>query len=108
MMFQSKLQPLGEALAAIVPNTKHYWRPNMEPPFCVWAEDGENGFSAGNKKAEQAITGTIDYYTKQEYDTAADEIQAALNALGIPWRLNSVQFEDETGLIHYEWIWEVF
>ena len=40
----------------------------MEPPFCVWAEDGENGFNAGDRKAEQAITGTVDYYTPQEYE----------------------------------------
>ena len=79
----------------------------MEPPFCVWAEDGENGFNAGNRKAEQAITGTVDYYTPQEYDPAVDNIQAALNSLRIPWQLNSVQYEDETNLIHYEWTWEV-
>jgi hypothetical protein len=36
-----------------------------------------------------------------------DNIQAALNSLRIPWRLNSVQYEDETNLIHYEWTWEV-
>ena len=79
----------------------------MEPPFCVWAEDGENGFNAGNRKAEQAITGTVDYYTLQEYDPTLDNIQAALNSLRIPWQLNSVQYEDETNLIHYEWTWEV-
>ena len=79
----------------------------MEPPFCVWAEDGENGFNAGNRKAEQAITGTVDYYTLREYDPAVDNIQTALNSLRIPWQLNSVQYEDETNLIHYEWTWEV-
>ena len=79
----------------------------MEPPFCVWAEDGENGFNAGNRKAEQAITGTVDYYTLREYDPAVDDIQTALNALRIPWRLNSVQYEDATNLIHWEWTWEV-
>ena len=49
----------------------------------------------------------MDYYTPQEYDPAVDNIQAALNSLRIPWRLNSVQYEDETNLIHYEWTWEV-
>lgn len=107
MTLQNKLQPLGEALAAVVPNTRHYWRPNMKPPFCVWAEDGENGFAADDKKAEQAITGTVDYYTLQEYDPNVDKIQQALNTPGIRWRLNSVQYEDETNLIHYEWTWEV-
>lgn len=36
-----------------------------------------------------------------------DKIQAALIAACISFSLNSVQLEEETGLIHYEWIWEV-
>ena len=31
----------------------------------------------------------------------------ALDAAGIAWYLNSIQYEEDTGLIHYEWVWEV-
>ena len=87
----------------------HYWRPNMQAPFCVWAEDGESSsLQANNHKREQAIGGTIDYFTKLEFDEMIDNIQKALNEVeGLGWRLNSVQFEEETNLIHYEWRFDV-
>ena len=31
-----------------------------------------------------------------------------MNEAEISFALNSVQREDETGYIHYEWVWEVF
>lgn len=104
---QGKLRRVGDALCEAVPNCCHYWRPRMQAPYLIWAEDGENGYSADNIKSEQAITGVADYYTKQEYDPAVDAIQNAMNAYGISWRLVSVQYEDETCLIHYSWDWEV-
>ena len=63
---------------------------------------------AENRKAEQQIHGTIDYFTRAEFDTNVDRIQEALNAAGIGFRINSVQYEDTTNLIHYEWeFWAV-
>lgn len=107
MTFQDKLKRVGNAFCEAVPNCYHYWRPKMQQPYLIWAEDGENGHSADNVKSAQAVTGVADYYTKQEYDPAVDAIQAAMNIHGIAWRLDSVQFEETTGLIHYSWDWEV-
>ncbi|HIT34779.1 MAG TPA: hypothetical protein IAC31_09195 [Candidatus Faecousia intestinigallinarum] len=107
LLNQSKLKALGEALAAVVPNTYHYWRPRLQPPFCVWAEDSGNAFCGNNRVAEQAIHGTVDYFTLEEYDQTVERIQEALNTQPIGWALNSVQFEEETNLIHWEWSWEM-
>lgn len=110
MSLQTKLRQIGDALAAKVPNTYHYWRPQLQPPYCVWAEDGESGaFDGDNHKQEQAVSGYVDYYTKTEYDPAIDTIQEVLNAFDMPftWRLDSVQYEDDTNLIHYQWTWSV-
>lgn len=107
-MLQAKLEPIGAAFAAIVQNSYHYWRPNINAPFLVWAEDQDVGFEANNVHEEQAIQGTVDYFTKQEFDPAIDAIQKALDDLGASWYLNSVQYEDETNLIHYEWVWGVY
>lgn len=109
-MISQKIEKVKNALISI-PNLKvyHYWRPRLEAPFCIWAEDGE-GYShhSNNKKEEQVISGTIDYFTKEEYDTMLDLIQEALNnAEDVAWELLSVQYEDETNLIHYEWSFEV-
>lgn len=51
--------------------------------------------------------GTIDYYTKEEGDLNVDKIQEVLSDRQVSFYLNSVQYEVETGFIHYEWGWEV-
>ena len=107
MTLQAKLKAIGDAYAAVVPRSYHYWRPGMSAPFLVWAEDGGNQYYSDNQVSEQAITGSTDYFTKMEYDPVIDDIQKANASMGLAWRLNSVQFEEDTGLIHYEWAWEV-
>lgn len=106
LSLQDKLKNLRDALvAANGAKTYHYFRPRLEAPYLIWAEMTEDR-SAGsnNHKDAQTIQGTIDYFTKTEFDEAVDKIQNAVNGVdGIAWKLNSVQFEEETNLIHYEW-----
>lgn len=86
----------------------HYETLQKTAPYIVWAEDSEQSAVSGDDiKLEQAIQGTIDLYTKTEYDPIADAIQGALNTGRISFYLNSVQYEDETQYIHYEWVWTV-
>lgn len=99
---------MGVAFAGITENCYHYWRPVKNLPCLMWAEMGEdNSFDADNHKAEQNIIGTCDFYTKTEFDPLIDEIQETLNEMGVEWMLSSVQYEDETKTIHYEWTWGV-
>lgn len=105
MTLTNKLQMFGTAMVQLPGNVYHYWRPRMQPPYTVWQEGGGNSFLADNHTAEQALTGTLDYFTKIEYDPVLDKIQKILNELPLAWSLNSVQREEDTGLIHYEWIW---
>lgn len=84
----------------------HYRRPaKVKAEYGVWAEDGEQDpFNADNKKQKQQIHGTIDFYTLIENNPVIDDIQSALEELSAgAWALNSVQYEDETNLIHFEW-----
>ena len=46
-------------------------------------------------------------YTKTDKDPLFSAIPEALEDIGAAWYLNSVQYEEDTGLIHYEWVWEV-
>lgn len=106
----SKLIKIRDALNSIQGlKVYHYWRPRLEAPFCVWAEEGEgDSLHTGNRKTEQVITGTIDYFTKTEYDEMVDAIQDALDQVEcLGWELNSVLYEEENNLIHYSWDWEV-
>lgn len=84
----------------------HYRRLKSDRYF-VWAEDGTNDLEADDLHTERAITGTTDLYTKTENDPWREAIEAAFEQYGIVWYQNSVQYEEETGYIHTEWVWEV-
>lgn len=106
----SKLDKVKDALVNIKGLTvKHYFRSGLTAPYCIWAEDGEGkSLHGNNKKLNQSLSGTVDLFTKSENDPFADSIQEALNdAENVAWYLNSVQREEETELVHYEWVFEV-
>lgn len=104
-----KLTDLRDALLTLHIPVHHFFAHKEKAnQYIVWAEDGEAGAGhADNKKTNQVIQGTIDYFTKTEFDGNVKLIQEKLNSLDIAWRLNSIQHEDDTGYIHYEWVWEL-
>lgn len=111
MSLQSKLKAVRDALVSVqtkagaaVPCYHYYRAKGPVTGYIVWAEDSEADSANGdNRKTEQQIHGTVDYYTQTEFDPVVDGIQDVLNTAGIGFRLNSVQYEDETKLIHWEW-----
>lgn len=110
MSYLTSLKKIGDALGSIDGlKVFHYERFGVDAPYCIWQEDSDAGMEADNIKAEQGITGTIDYYTLTEYDGMIETIQAALNSIeNLSWNVNSIQFEEETNLIHYEWRWWLY
>lgn len=108
MPLQNKLLKIRDVLTSISGLPVSHYEYNGDSEFyCVWAEDNEpTSVEGDNKKQIQTIQGTIDFFTKMEFDPFVDEIQCALNDAEISFRLNSVQYEDETELIHFEWVWE--
>lgn len=111
MSLNDRLEVLADALSELSDYVFHYWRPRPDgvDQYIIWAEDEEsNSLEADNLKQEQGIHGTLDLFTAYEFDPLVDSIQEALNDQeNLSWRLNSVQFEDETGLIHHEWEWNI-
>lgn len=88
--------------------TFHYSATSKPAKYIVWAEEGQAGaLYADDMMQEQAIEGTVDLFTKTEYDPLFKSIQKAMNNADMTWRLESIQHEKETGYIHYEWVWEV-
>ncbi len=108
-MLSKKLSKISDALLAVTDNVGHYEALNADDQYIVWAEDSESdSVHADNAKKIQTIQGTIDYFTKKDGDETVDKIQTALDETdGVTYRLSSVQYEEETGFIHYEWLWEV-
>lgn len=99
------LHNIRTALVEVTPKCYHYHRPEgITDSYIVWQEDSEeSSFEANNHKEEQQIHGTVDYFTLTEFDQNIDAIQETLNSIMVGWRLNAVDYEDETNLIHYEW-----
>lgn len=105
---RSKLMKISEILKTITDDVSHYEAMHKKDRYIVWAEDSEGSSVEGDdKKINQSIQGTIDYFTKQDFDENVDKIQEALTAACISFYLNSVEYEDETEYIHYEWVFEV-
>lgn len=106
---QSRLLDISTALVSIPGlSVGHYKNFKQDGDYCVWAEDMEpDRVSADNRKQIQNLQGTIDFFTRTEFNPLIDDIQNALNDARISFFLNSVQYEDETGFIHYEWVFEV-
>ena len=102
------LQGLDTALKTVLPAVFHYEAHKQTGPYIKWAEDGQADAVHGNNRMQtQAMTGTVDYFTKTEHDPNVQKIQKAMSDAKIPWRLESIQKEDETGYIHHEWTWEI-
>ena len=87
----------------------HFRAPqNTAAPYFVYGEDSQDAsLYADGVMCTQVLQGTIDYYTQDGEDLTVDETQSALNSAGISFWLNSVQYEDDTNLVHHEWVWEV-
>lgn len=104
----SKIKIIRDTLLKVSDNVGHYEAKEKNDKYIVWAEDSEGSSVEGdNRKVNQSIQGTIDYFTRTEFDPIVDDIQEALIDAEISFQLNSVQYEEETKYIHYEWVWEV-
>ena len=104
-MSLTKAEQLPDALSGITGlKLYHLFKPaTIKAPYAVWQEDSEGqSFYASNRKQEQVLELTLDYFTQTEYDPVADNIQDALDEARFAWKLNSFQYEAETKLLHYE------
>lgn len=105
------LQTIKDALLTTGYKFAHYaWAKDakeLRRDYGVYAEDGANDLIADDTHTEKVTQGTIDYYTRDDSGTPQTTIENALNNGKIAWYLNSIQFEEDTGYIHYEWVFEV-
>lgn len=94
------------AHTAVTDAVSHFERLDSDRYF-VWQEDGADGIVSDNRHHEGAVTGTTDLFTKREFDPWKEEFEESMDSIGMVWYLNSVQYEEDTGFIHYEWVWSV-
>lgn len=94
------------AHTAVTDQVSHLERMQSERYF-VWQEDGGNDLNADGLHAERAVTGFTDLFTTVEFDPWAADLGDSFDALGISWEMRDIQYEEETGITHYTWDWEV-
>lgn len=102
------LEQLKTALdATALPFAFAAWSKAPKGDYGVYTPDGANDLEADDRHAEKAITGTVDYFTRSDGGTVKATVEAALETVeGLAWKLNSVQYERDTGYLHLEWAFE--
>lgn len=87
----------------------HFFCDKKPSAYVVWSEDSPGDPLMGDGRTKAAVVqGTVDYFTKKEKndaDTLAEMLDAedAIGIISAPY----VDYEDDTGYIHYSWTWEV-
>lgn len=94
------------AHTAVTEHVSHLKRMESRRYF-VWQEDGANDLAADNVHGERAVTGSTDLFTRVDFDPWAGALERSFDAYGIAWNLRDIQYEEETGITHYTWDWEV-
>ena len=103
------LEQLKTALDATeLPFAFAAWSKAPSGDYGVYTPDGSNDLEADDTHAEKALAGTVDYFTRSTGAAEKALVEAALDTVeGLAWQLNSVQYENDTGYLHYEWAFEV-
>lgn len=84
----------------------HYaWASAPSGTYGTYAEDSSNRLTCDNRTAESAMVVYVNLFTKDDSDEPRMTVESAIDGK-FAWYLNTVQFEDDTGLIHYEWVIE--
>ena len=83
------------------------WSHSPDSDYGVYSLSEQTSLSADeNPLSEIMLEGFVDYFTRDPSDIPKTKIETELKRLGCFFRLESVQYEDDTGYIHYEWRWK--
>ena len=105
MTHSETLSYFGAGFAKVPATVYHYWRFNRKPPYIIWEEQATAPHDADDATIAQGYEGYVHLFTKTDADPLADDILAAMDSMGMTYRLESAQYEAETKLIHHEWSW---
>lgn len=99
-----KPNDIKTALLTLTPEVYHYFaRANNRMAYVVWQEDSTQNFYGDNRTAEHGWSMSVDLFTKTENDPLMESIPELFDGLGVPYRVESVDYEDDTQYIHVTW-----
>lgn len=94
-----------------IPFAEYGWRTRPEGTCGVVSLDGEEDSLDGDgEKLDRAWEATVDVFFRKLADrnSVVSTVESVLAAVcGAAWYLNSIQYENDTGLFHMEWVCEV-
>jgi len=94
-----------------IPFAEYAWKKRPEGAYGVVSLDFEAGTMNGDgEKLDRAYEGSVDLFYPKLTDRGdlIEEVEETLTEiLGNSWELNSTQYEENTGLFHVEWAFEV-
>ena len=90
-----------------IPFVELAWSHSPDEKYGVINLDNQIALDAdADPVSEKMLTGFVDVFVKKPKDlSTVSDVESAMKRLGIYFALNSVQFEDDTGYVHYEWTW---
>lgn len=98
------MSDLANALAGTNYHFAHFaWSKAPAGDYGTYGEDSGNDFECDGVHGERGTECWVHYFTRDDSATPRTTIETALNSLNVPWYLNTVQYENDTGYIHYEW-----
>ena len=82
---------------------------DLREDYGVYALDGRRDMISDGRHSEKMLEGTVDFFCRSSRgDDKADLIEAAMDSIGCPWRLEyGPHYEEETGYTHWEWVFNV-
>lgn len=95
---------MEEILSALLPlNFRAFaWSRAPADNYGVVSQDGRNDMVS---HIEKSATGTIDWFSRNPQSTVPAAVEEILESLGVSWYFNSLQYENDTGFLHWEWVW---
>ena len=104
-MFEDLLAALQ---ATGIPFEAYAWETAPAEDYGVVSLDGPGGtLFADDHTEEQAVSGMVDLFVRGPSTAKARTVQAAMNAFDCAWKLNMVQYEPDTRLVHFSWDYEL-
>ena len=95
-----------------IPFQEYAWQTRPEGTYGVVSLDMEAGTEDGNgEKCDRSWEASVDifhYKLADRADLMAEVEEILTEVCGNSWELNSIQYENSTGLFHYEWVCQLF
>ncbi len=87
-----------------LPFAEWAWSEAPDEAYGVVTADGQTELKADeDPAAEKMLTGYVDVFIKATDADPTEEVEDAMRAIGVWFRMESIQFEPDSGFIHIEW-----